>query len=123
MKVLIVDDTKDIVSLFRDYLEMRGDCRVSVAYSGEQALEAVKNDRPDLIILDMIMPGLSGMEVIVALRKNADTSRIPVILASAIAEAPEEEERRKLGIIEFLRKPVNFKLLNSKVGELQSMMN
>lgn len=123
MKVLIVDDTKDIVSLFRDYLEIRGDCKVSVAYSGEEALEAVKSDKPDLIILDVRMPGLSGLEVVQALRNDGETSGIPVILASGVAEAPEEEERKRLGIIEFLRKPVSMKVLSGKVSELSNSMN
>ncbi len=123
MKVLIVDDTRDIVSLFRDVLETRGDCEISVAYSGVEALQSVKAHKPDLIILDVLLPDLSGMEVVQALRSEAETSAIPVIMASGVAEAPEEEERKRLGIIEFLRKPVSMKALTSKVGELSSLMN
>lgn len=123
MKVLIVDDSRDIAYLFRDFLELRGDCSVSVAFSGEEALTAVKSNKPDLIILDMVLPGLKGMEVIEALRKTAETSGIPVILASAIEEAPEKEEQRRLGVIEFIQKPINFKLLSSKVGDIVNRLN
>ncbi len=123
MKVLIVDDTRDIVSLFRDFLEIRGDCKISVAYSGEEALQSVKAEKPDLIILDVLMPGISGLDVVQVLRSEAETAEIPVILASGVAEAPEEEERKRLGIIDFMRKPISMKALGNRVGELSSMMN
>ena len=118
MKVLIVDDEQDIASLLQDYLEFGGDHDISIAHSGAEALAKVYQQKPDLIILDILMPGLTGFQVLDAIKRNPQTSGIPIILSS-ITDGPPHSERKVLGIIGFLRKPIDFKQLDRLVRSLE----
>ena len=119
VKVLVVDDENVIADLIRDQLKARGDYDISLAYSGTEALTKIGEDKPDLVILDIAMPGLSGLEMLDILRKKSETADIPVILASAI-DCPPFEERKRLGVVEFLKKPLDFTKLNQIICELDS---
>lgn len=118
MKVLVVDDEREIASLFQDYLETDGGHEVSTAYSGPEALEKLQNQKPDLIILDIMMPGLSGFQVLGAIRRNPQTADIPVILSSA-TDGPTHDEKKQLGLVDFLRKPIDFTKLTRIVNNLE----
>ena len=111
MKILVVDDEKAMTSLFQDYLELCGGHKITIALSGKEALAKIQTQKPDLIILDHMMPDLSGVEVVDQLKKSTNTADIPVVIFS-VADAPTEEERKSIGVIEFLRKPINFAKLN-----------
>jgi PAS domain S-box-containing protein len=112
--VLIVDDDPSIRSLLRQELEAAGHA-VREARSGEEALAAVKQERPGLIILDVIMPGLSGFDVAAALRNDPQTLDIPVIILSVVHD---RERGVRLGVEQYFTKPVSTEVLMHEVDTL-----
>ena len=88
--VLVVDDEKQNRELLTELL--RSECRVILAKNGAQALERAREQRPDLILLDVLMPDMNGFEVIQQLKNDDSTRDIPVIFISAL-DAPTDEER------------------------------
>jgi len=85
VKVLVVDDEKDIVELVRYHLEREG-FQCLQAADGSTGLRLVREHHPDLLILDLMLPGLDGLEVCRQLRRDAATMRLPVIMLTAKAE-------------------------------------
>ncbi len=85
IKILLVDDDIDYVAITKSQL-CKGGFNVEVAYNGEECLEKVKKDRPDLIVLDVMMPVLNGYDVCEILKSDENTKGIPVILLTAVAE-------------------------------------
>lgn len=116
MKILIVDDNKDIASLIQDHLELEG-YEVDVVYSGTAALQKLKGKKPDLVILDILMPGLTGFQVIGAMRRDPEMSDIPVILSS-VTDGPTQEEAKRLAIVDFIRKPINFSKFKKIINDI-----
>ncbi|MBI4218020.1 MAG: response regulator, partial [Elusimicrobia bacterium] len=106
----------------QDYLEMMGGHKVSIADSGPDALSQVKAQKPDLIILDHIMPGITGVQVLGELKKSRETADIPVVIFS-VSDEPTLEERKSLGVIEFLRKPIDFAKLSQIIQDLEKQKN
>ncbi len=80
--IMVVDDYPDIVDILRITLESKG-FNVRCAYSGEELFASLKEQMPDLIFLDIMMPRMDGLEVLTRLRENSDTASIPVILLTA----------------------------------------
>jgi two-component system alkaline phosphatase synthesis response regulator PhoP len=81
-KVLVVDDNADSVAILRGFLEARG-YGVAAARNGMEALDCVRRDAFDLVLLDVMMPGMSGFDVLAEIRKQPATARLPVILLTA----------------------------------------
>lgn len=110
-KILTVDDDRHVVRQIQVNLERAG-YRVVTAFDGREALEKVEVEKPDLIVLDVLMPHLDGFEVLKRLRSDPQTCRIPVLMLSARAqEAPED---RPLGVSGYLTKPFSpFELVAS----------
>lgn len=100
-KVLVVDDEKKIVDIVRAYLEREG-YRVITAFDGETALKTFRQEKPDLIILDLMLPRLSGNEVCRAIRKESD---IPIIMLTARDELTDKIVGLELGADDYLTKP------------------
>lgn len=86
--VCIFDDEKVIRSLYKKKLELRG-YEVCEAYDGETALQEVDRIKPDCILLDILMPGISGLEVLRQLKKNKKTKSIPVLILSNLSSEPD----------------------------------
>jgi DNA-binding NtrC family response regulator len=103
IKLLLVDDEENFVNTLSERLKMR-DVPSRVVYSGEEALEAVQADAPDVVVLDLRMPGIDGMEVLRKVRKTNPEVRV-VILTGHGNEAIEEEAK-KLGAFHYHKKPV-----------------
>ncbi len=101
--ILLVDDEKDLVKIVKNRLEAAG-YGVLVAYDGAQALEKVK-ERPNLVLLDIMMPGLDGFEVLRRLRNNKNTREIPVIMFTAAGESRSIFEAQGLGVTDYIIKP------------------
>lgn len=115
LKILIVDDEREIANLFKEYLELFNGYEVSVVYSGMEALGDIRQNKPDLIILDFVMPGLNGIKVTEMLRNNPETENIPIILTSVVDD-PLGVEGRKQNNIKFLEKPIDFMKLDKLVA-------
>jgi len=112
--ILVVDDTPDNLQLLSELLKPH--YRVKVANSGERALKTVASGSPpDLILLDVMMPGMSGYEVCRALKADPATQDIPVIFVTAMAEVENEEAGLALGAVDYLTKPVSPPILLARV--------
>jgi DNA-binding NtrC family response regulator len=104
IKVLLVDDEEDYVKTMAERMEMR-DVGPQVALSGEEALEILKKDSPDVMVLDLRMPGIDGMEVLERVKK--EHPHIEVIILTGHGSEKEEKEARRLGAFEYLQKPAD----------------
>ncbi len=100
--VLVIDDESDSRVLMQHYLEEFG-CRVLLAESGDEGLELARREAPDLITLDLMMPGLSGWETLELLKNDPDLRTIPVVVVSIVAA---EGRKRLLGAVDLVTKPV-----------------
>ena len=104
--VLVVDDNPQNLELLQVYLE-DVDCRAVPASDGLEALEIIAKDPPDLILLDVMMPKMSGFEVCKRIKNDPKTSDIPVIMVTALNEFGDIERAIDSGTDDFLSKPVN----------------
>jgi DNA-binding NtrC family response regulator len=108
IKLLLVDDEEEYVRTMASRLEMR-DVASRVVLSGEEALRAVEDDAPDVMVLDLRMPGIDGMEVLE--RVKAEHPRVQVVILTGHGSDVEEREARRLGAFEYLEKPADTKQL------------
>ncbi len=105
IKVLVVDDSRTVVHGLRGVLEQDG-YYVMEAYDGMTAIELAKAHQPDLILMDVIMPGLNGFQATRKIRKDSATHSIPIIIISATEQPSEQFWLTKLGANDFLGKPI-----------------
>ena len=113
-RILIVDDVSE--NLHAMMAILREQYAVIAATGGEKALElAARNPQPDLLLLDIQMPGMDGYEVLRRLKADPDTADIPVIFVTALSEAADEARGLKLGAADYISKPVNPDLLHLRV--------
>jgi len=117
VKVLVVDDEKDITALVAYHLEREG-FRVLQAHDGLQALELVRRERPSLLVLDLMLPHLSGLDVCRRLRKEPDTARLPILMLTAKAEETDKVLGLELGGDDYLTKPFGPRELVARVKAL-----
>jgi DNA-binding response OmpR family regulator len=103
--ILVVDDSVTIVSALRQMLDQRNKYVVHTAMDGETALEMAHSHMPDLIFLDLVLPGISGFEVLRKLRKNELTREIPIIIMSGNEAAIEQFYVQRIGADDFIKKP------------------
>ena len=113
-KILIVDDEKDIVELVQYNLQKEG-YRVISAYNGEDALELIKKHLPNLIILDLMLPGIDGLEICRILKKDSLTSNIPIIMLTAKGEEADIVVGLELGADDYVTKPFSVRQLLARV--------
>jgi two-component system alkaline phosphatase synthesis response regulator PhoP len=104
--ILVVDDNQQNLELLQAYLE-DVDCTTIPAHDGLQALDIVRKNPPDLILLDVMMPKMSGFEVCKRLKKDPKTTDIPIIMVTALNEFGDIERGIDSGTDDFLSKPVN----------------
>lgn len=105
-KILVVDDEADVRLLCKVNLEFEG-YEVVDAADGAKALQKIRSERPDLILLDVMMPGLDGWEVLARIRSDRETSELPVVMLTALTRAPDQLKGWSLGISEYVTKPFN----------------
>lgn len=113
-KILVIDDEKDIVELISYNLEKEG-FSVLKAYDGETALQRVKAQKPDLIILDLMLPEISGLDVCKAVRNNPATANLPIIMLTAKAEEVDKIIGLEMGADDYITKPFSIKELIARV--------
>lgn len=115
--ILIVDDEEDIIELVELNLAREG-YQTLTCTTGEKALEIAGSKRPDLVILDLMLPGIDGMEVCRRLKANPDTRRIPVLMLTAKGEETDIVAGLELGASDYVTKPFSGKVLMARVRRL-----
>jgi DNA-binding response OmpR family regulator len=116
--ILLVDDEPDIRKIGAMSLQAVGKWTVLQASTAEQAIEIAARERPDLIILDVMMPGQDGPQTLAALRARADTASIPVVFMTAKMQRHEVEEYVRLGAIGVIGKPFDPMRLPAEIRAL-----
>jgi len=112
IKILLIDDEKELVETLSERIRMR-DHKSDVALDGEEALKQMDDDLPDVVVLDLKMPGIDGMEVLRRIRKAYPN--VQVIMLTGHGSDKDEKEARKLGAFEYLQKPVEIETLMKKI--------
>lgn len=107
-KILIIEDEKDLRFFLTKALKGEG-FETLEAFDGEEGIEIAKKEKPDLILLDLLLPGINGYEVLTKLKKDPFLEQIPVIILSNLGQSEEIEKGMKLGAIDYLIK-ANFTL-------------
>ena len=115
--ILIADDTPQNVELLQAYLDDLG-CKTVAAYDGEETLERVAESKPDLILLDIMMPKVSGYEICRKLKADPATADIPICMVTALKEDGDIEQAVEAGTDDFLSKPINRWELIARVRNL-----
>jgi DNA-binding response OmpR family regulator len=113
IKVLLVDDEVELLQALSERLELRG-FEVATARSGEEAMGVMQRAAPDLMVLDLRMPGIDGMEVLRCTRRNYP--RLQIIMLTGHGSEKDREMALSLGVFEYLQKPVD-------IGELVAVLN
>ena len=116
-RILVVDDEPDIVALVVYHLAKAG-YKVSSASTGTDALAMAKRDRPSLVVLDLMLPGMSGFDVLAKLRDDAATAKIAVLMLTARKEEPDRIRGLELGADDYLTKPFSPQELVLRVGAI-----
>ena len=112
--ILVAEDYKDVRRMMRQFLENKG-FEVIVAHDGSQAVEKAVSEHPDLIIMDLAMPGMDGIQATQAIRSNDEISDIPILALTAYADF-YDERARDVGCNDVIQKPVDF-------GKLEPIVN
>jgi len=116
-RILVVDDEEDLVKLVKKFLEYHR-YEVITANDGQEGLEKAKTDKPDLIILDLMLPKISGYKVCGLLKKDTRYAKIPIILFTAKAQEKDVKLGEEVGADAYITKPFEPEVLLSKIKEL-----
>jgi CheY-like chemotaxis protein len=114
-KVLLVDDNPDVLYLLNDLLRRSLEVEVSTAQNGKVAVEAAKDIQPDLILMDLMMPVMDGLEAISKIKDDESTNKIPVVAITALINTYQRDDVMKHGFVECLEKPLDFDQLKDMV--------
>jgi twitching motility two-component system response regulator PilH len=115
--VMVVDDSPTEVHLLREMLSKNG-FTVSVVSGGEEAITRAAAEKPDLILMDVVMPGMSGFEATRAITRNPDSANIPVIICTTKGQETDKAWGLRQGAKDYIVKPVTEKLLMEKIKAL-----
>ncbi|QNI02896.1 response regulator [Halomonas sp. SH5A2] len=116
-RVLVVDDEPNIL-ISLEFLMQQAGFDVMTAEDGEQALAHVQQTKPDLILLDISLPGISGFDVLERLRQDSNTATLPIIMLTAHGREVEREKGMALGADDYITKPFSTQALVEKVNAL-----
>ncbi|MCX7591210.1 MAG: response regulator [Kiritimatiellae bacterium] len=105
-RVLIIDDEPEFVDMIKMRLEAN-ECEVLTAHDGPSGLEKIRKERPGLVLLDVMMPGMDGFQVLREIRQSDDIAHIPVVMLTAKGESKSLFKAEELGATDYLIKPCN----------------
>ena len=121
--VLVADDEAHIGRIIKIKME-QGPFRVSLAFDGQEAIDVLEQEeRIDLVVLDLMMPRLSGLDVLDRIRANENWKDIPCIILTAAGQEDYERDARESGATDFLTKPFSPKKLYAKIAQLTGVAN
>jgi CheY-like chemotaxis protein len=113
-KILVVDDSNTNIVLLEAILTNQG-YTILTAPGVEEALSILDTDRPQLILLDLLMPKVDGYQFLENIKKNESTKDIPVIIVSAVTSPKDIQRSKSLGAIDYIEKPINLPVLLTKI--------
>jgi diguanylate cyclase (GGDEF)-like protein/PAS domain S-box-containing protein len=113
--ILIVDDTPEVLAILFKRLQMAG-FNLSVAHNGEQAIAQAELTQPDIILLDVMMPGLDGFETCRRLKRSPTTQAIPVIFMTALSEVQDKVNGFEVGAVDYITKPIEYRELLARLN-------
>lgn len=116
-KILVVDDVDANVLLLKTILKKEGFC-TDTAYSGQECLSKVRDNHYDLILLDVMMPGMNGYEVLAFLKNDPDTQNIPIIMLTALTDSSAIDKAKQIGAIDFITKPFKRTEMLIQIGQV-----
>ncbi len=116
-KILLFEDDAIQIELIKKHLEPEGHI-VVVAKKGKEGIELAREDRPDLILMDMIMPGMHGLEAAIKLKEDPQTSEIPIVALTFVGSPKFVQECYRAGIVGYIKKPYNPKILLENVERI-----
>jgi len=117
IKILVVDDDPQIRRLIKVTLQSKFDFEILEAENGLTALQKIETERPFLVMLDIMMPELNGIELIEKLKANEDTKDVPIIICSAVNDRGKVIELFNKGIADYIVKPINPIILSNKITQ------
>jgi len=118
-KILVVDDKPEVVQLVKATLEGE-DYQVIDASDGREALEKIGKEKPDLVLLDVIMPKMDGFEVLTKVKNDPQTKDIPIIMLTARGQKLDKDKGRRLGAQDYIVKPFSPSHLLRKIEEIMA---
>jgi len=116
-KILIADDRPEVVELVRVTLEGE-DYQIIDASDGKEALDKIRGEKPDLVLLDVMMPEMDGFEVLSKLKKDPEAKEIPIIMLTAKGQGVDKEKGRQVGASGYITKPFSPSALLNKIEEI-----
>lgn len=119
--ILVVDDEPVNLRILNNTL--KDEYRLIFAKSGNEAIRLVKNEKPDLILLDIMMPEMTGKEVCKTLKTDSGTQKIPIIFVTALSDEEDEEEGLSLGAVDYIAKPISPAVVRARVRTHLSLVN
>jgi two-component system, cell cycle response regulator DivK len=114
--ILVVEDNEDLRQIFASIIRFSG-YQISEAGSGSEAIEKAASAKPSLILLDLNLPDMNGIDAARAIKKNRLTTDIPIIACSAYPRGEEMEEALRAGCVDYLQKPIAAALIKAKIEE------
>ncbi len=114
INILIVDDSTTNVVLLEAILDERG-YKIHTALNAKEAFSVITKHKPDLILLDLLMPKISGFDFLHEIKNNKDTKDTPVIIVSAITDEENIDKVMEMGAVDFVKKPIDLQYLVNKV--------
>ena len=121
--ILVVDDESDIVDILKYNLEKENEYTVHAAYNGTEALAIAKKEKPDLILLDIMMPGMNGFEICKNLKSEPETKRIPVIFLTAKENEIDEIVGLEIGADDYIQKPISPRVVLARIKSVFRRVN
>jgi len=116
-RILLVEDETDLVRAMQVRLEAAG-YDVLAAYDGQEALEKAKKEKPDLIVLDLLLPKMDGYKVCGLLKKDTRYAKIPIVILTAKAQEEDRKLGKELDADAYITKPFDYQVILSKIEEL-----
>lgn len=117
-RILLADDEPDILEISRIALETVGGFEVSVCSSGRALLERLTDFEPDLIIVDVLMPDMTGPDVLQEVRRRPELNKVPVVYLTGVIQEEELEELRETGVAEVILKPFDPMTLADRINQI-----
>ncbi|MDJ0592518.1 MAG: response regulator [Pleurocapsa sp. MO_226.B13] len=116
--ILLIDDEETIQEVVQVGIAIEAGWQVAIASSGLEGINLAQDRQPDVILLDVMMPDMDGIDTLSQLKTNAKTSTIPVIFLTAKAQAEEKNQFQSLGVVDVITKPFNSMTLASQIAKI-----